>query len=39
MNCNVHLINKLSKQNLVNYALTKSKWMWFYDTISNINCL
>jgi len=27
MYCNVHSINKLSKQNLIKYALTKSKWL------------
>jgi len=27
MYCNVHSINKLSKQNLVKYELTKSKWL------------
>jgi hypothetical protein len=27
MYCNVHSINKLGKQNLVIYVLTKSKWL------------
>jgi hypothetical protein len=38
MNYNVHFINKLSKQNLVNYALNRPKCQ-FYDTICTINCL
>jgi hypothetical protein len=37
MNCNVHFINKLSKQNLVNYALNIPKWLQFYEIISTIN--
>jgi len=27
MYCNVHSINKLGKQNLVNYESTKPKWL------------
>jgi hypothetical protein len=27
MDCNVHSINKLGKQDLIKYALTKSKWL------------
>jgi hypothetical protein len=27
MYCDVHSINKLGEQNLVKYALTKSKWL------------
>jgi len=32
MDCNVHSINKLGKQDLIKYALTKSKWLqlWHY---------
>jgi hypothetical protein len=31
MYCNVHSINKLDKQNLIKYALTKPKWLQLWN--------